>query len=163
VVRVGYHRPMRTLILAALVVIATPTAARADIGIGLFVGEPLGVDLKIDLERRQALDILFGAVSVRDGYRDESYGHLTYLVTPLVGHGRSVLVPLRLGIGVAMFGFTEGDVNIAARAPFELALLFRHAPMEIYGEVALKLTFVRADNGDVVLDTDGGIGLRFYF
>jgi hypothetical protein len=154
---------MRTLFLTALVMIATPTAARADFGIGLFVGEPLGLDLKIDLERRQALDLLFGAVSVRDGSRDVSYAHFTYLVTPVVGHGRSVVVPLRFGIGAAMFGFTDGDVNLAARAPFEIALVFRRSPMEIYGEIALKLTFVRADNGDVVLDTDGGVGLRFYF
>jgi len=154
---------MRTLILAALILIAAPTAARADVGLGLFVGEPLGFDLKIDLERRQALDILFGALSVRNGYRDDSYAHLTYLVTPLIGHGRTVLVPLRLGIGVAMYGFVEGYVNIAGRAPFEVALLFRRAPLEIYGEVALKLTFVREDNSDVLLDVDGGIGLRFYF
>lgn len=154
---------MRSSILAALVLIATPAAARADIGLGLFVGEPLGVDLKIDLARRQALDLLFGAVSVRDGYRDASYGHVTFLVTPFVGRGRSVLVPLRLGIGAAMFGFAEGDVNLAARAPFEIALLFRRTPMEIYGEIALKLTVVRADDGDVLLDTDGGVGLRFYF
>ena len=156
---------MRTLILAAILAAAAPSAARADIGIGLFVGEPLGLDVKIDLERRQALDLVFGAVSIRDGGRDYSYGHLTYLLTPFVGHGRSVLVPLRLGIGVAMFGVVEGDLNVAARAPFELALLFRNTPLELYGEIALKLTFVNSDDtaDAVVLDTDGGIGLRFYF
>src|SRR5262249_7871466 len=159
----GYHRLMRTLILAALILIAAPTAARADIGIGLFVGEPLGFDLKIDIERHQALDILFGALSVREGYRDVSYAHLTYLLTPLVAHGRSVLVPLRLGIGVAMYDFVEGYVNIAGRAPFEVALLFRSAPLEIYGEVALKLSFGREAGDGVVLDVDGGLGLRFYF
>jgi len=152
---------MRTLILAALVVIATPAAARAEVGIGMFLGEPLGVDVKIDLQRRQALDLLFGVVSIRD--RDYSYGHVTYLVTAGVGRGRTVLVPLRLGIGAAMFGVVEGDVNIAARAPLEIALLFRRAPLEIYGEIALKLTFVREDGGDTALDADGGIGLRFYF
>jgi hypothetical protein len=155
---------MRTWIFSALAVIATPTSARADVGIGLFLGEPLGFDAKIDLERRQSLDIVLGVLSLRDNYRDVSYGHLTYLVTPFVGRGRSVLVPLRLGIGVAMFGVTEGDLNVAGRAPFELALMFRRTPMEIYGEIALKLSFVREGPGDdVVLDTDGGIGVRFYF
>lgn len=166
----GYHRRMRPHLLAALAALAAVTAAvpapaRADIGLGLFIGEPLGLDVKIDLERRQALDLLLGVASIRDGGRDYSYGHLTYLLTPLVGRGRSVLVPLRIGIGVALSGVAEGELNVAARAPLELALMFRRTPLELYGEIALKLTFVNSnDNADaVVLDTDGGVGLRFYF
>lgn len=154
---------MRTLILAALFMIATPTTARAELGIGLFVGEPLGLDVKIDLGRRQALDLVFGVASIRDGYRDISYGHLTYLLTPFVGRGRSVLVPLRLGIGAAVFGVTEGDVGLAVRAPLELGFMFRRTPLEIYLEIALKVNFYDRDNADdVFVDTDGGIGLRFY-
>jgi hypothetical protein len=160
---------MRTLVFAALVAtlaaVAAPSTARADIGLGLFIGEPLGIDVKIDLERRSALDIVLGTASIRDDRRDLSYGHLTYLLTPFVGRGRSVLVPLRLGIGVAMLGVTEGNLSVAARAPFEIALLFRRTPLELYGEIALKLVFVNADDNadNIVLDTDGGIGLRFYF
>lgn len=154
---------MRTLILAALVAFAAPSTARAEIGIGLFVGEPLGIDLKIDLQPRQALDIVIGATSIRDGGRDYSYGHLTYLLTPFVGRGRTTLVPVRVGIGAALFGVVEGDLNLAARAPLEIALLFRRTPMEIYGEIALKLTLVREYEGGDLLDLDGGVGLRIYF
>jgi len=157
---------MRTWIIAALVItatIATPTAARADVGIGLFVGEPLGLDVKFDLSHRQSLDFLIGVASIRDGGRDFSYGHLTYLLTPLIGHGRSVLVPLRIGIGGAVFGVVEGDVGIAARAPLELALLFRRTPLELYVEIALKVSFLQANEAEVAVDTDGGVGLRFYF
>jgi hypothetical protein len=62
-----------------------------------------------------------------------------------------------------MAGLVEGDVNIAARAPFEIALLFRRAPMEIYGEVALVLRLVREYEGTDLLDADGGVGIRVYF
>lgn len=149
--------------LALLFLVAAPAVARAEIGLGVFVGEPLGLDLKIDLQRRQALDIVLGVTSFRDGARDYSYGHLTYLVTPFVGRGTSVLVPLRFGVGGAMFGVLEGDVNIAVRAPFEVALLFRRAPMEIYGEVALVLNLVRENENADIVDADGGVGLRIYF
>jgi hypothetical protein len=165
----GYHREMRSLksaalaALVALATLATPTTARAEIGVGLFIGEPLGFDLKIDLARRQALDIVLGGTSYRDGERGYSYGHLTYLVTPFVGRGRSVLVPLRFGIGAAVFGVLEEDFNLAGRVPFELALLFRSVPIEIYGEIALRVTLISEYGDEPDLEADGGIGIRFYF
>jgi len=80
------------LILAATLAAATlvPSAARADIGLGIFVGEPTGLDLKIDIEQRSALDFVFGLSSFRNDR--VNYGHFTYLVTPFIGRGRSVLV-----------------------------------------------------------------------
>ena len=154
---------MRTWILAALFVIATPGAARADFGLGVFIGEPLGLDVKIDIARRQALDIVLGVVSIRNGLRDDSYGHLTYLVTPLVGRGDTLLLPIRLGIGVAAFGVVEENVGVAGRVPLQIGLIFRNAPIEIYGEVALRVNFVQANEADVTVELDGGLGLRFLF
>jgi len=156
---------MRALALAvALVCLAAPRAARADVGLGLFVGEPFGVDLKLDLQRRSALDIVIGTSSYRAGRA--GYGHLTYLVTPVVGHGRSVLVPLRLGIGAAIYddGGSFGDgINVAVRAPIEVGFVFRSAPIELYLELAVKLTFVDANRNDPTADLDGGGGFRIYF
>src|SRR5258707_1349361 len=82
--------------------VAASTTARADIGLGLFVGEPLGLDLKLGIGPRSGLDIVLGASSYRRGRTD--YAHVTYLLTPFVGHGDSVLIPLRLGVGGAVFG-----------------------------------------------------------
>lgn len=156
----GYHRRMRKLALALLIMFALPTAARADFGIGLFLGEPTGLDVKIGVGPRSGLDIVVGAVSFRENRgRDTDYAHLTYLLTPFVGRGRSFLVPLRLGIGGAAIAVVDDNAHFAVRAPFELGLRFRRTPLEIYGEIAVKYTFDVADNTDV----DGGIGLRFYF
>jgi hypothetical protein len=158
---------IRQLVVVAVLLFASaPTAARAEVGIGLFVGEPTGLDVKLDLARRSALDIVLGVYSHYDRFNDESgYGHLTYLVQPLVAHGDSVLVPLRVGIGVAIFddhGRWDDDLNIAARVPFEVGLRFRNTPLEIYFEIALKMTFVDEDNDHPFVDLDGGLGLRFY-
>lgn len=153
---------MRKLVIVMLLIVTAPIrTARADVGIGFFLGEPTGLDVKVGMGRKSGLDILLGVTGYRDGYRDLSYGHVTYLVTPFVGRGESVLVPLRLGIGGALYGQRD-DIAFAVRAPLELALRFRTAPIELYGEVALALILARLGNEDRV-DFQGGIGLRFYF
>ena len=145
-----------TTLVFGIVLAARPSPARADFGIGLFIGDPLGFDAKVGLGDHSALDIVLGYNTYRDGRG--GYGHLTYLVTPLVGQGDSVLVPLRLGIGAALYG-TSDDLNVAVRAPFELALRLRRSPLEFYGELALELTLI--DPAD--LDVQGGLGFRVFF
>jgi hypothetical protein len=151
------------IVLALLAVLSLPTAssAHADgFGLGFFLGEPTGLDLKIDLQRRSALDIVLGITSIRN--RDPLYAHLTYLVTPFMGEGTAVRVPLRLGIGAAIYG-NDNDVNAGVRVPVELGLWFRRTPLEIYGELALLLTLIDDNDNYDRLDLQGGVGLRFYF
>lgn len=154
---------MRKLLPATLVVIgivvARPAPARADFGLGLFLGEPTGLDVKIGIGNRSALDILLGYTTFRDGRA--GYGHLTYLVTALVGQGRAVLVPLRLGIGAALLGSSD-NIDVAIRAPFEIGLRLRRTPLEFYGEIALALVLF-PENDDIRLDVQGGLGFRLYF
>ncbi len=157
---------IRKLVLVATLLVAGAKPARAEVGVGVFVGEPTGIDFKLDIARRAALDILVGWYSHWRHYDTEgAYGHLTYLVQPMVAHGDSVLVPLRLGVGVAIFddrGRFDDDLNLAARVPFEVGLRFRRTPLEIYFEVALKVTFLDEYDDHETVDLDGGIGLRFY-
>lgn len=141
------------------------SAAHADVGVGAFVGEPTGLDVKLGLTGRTGLDFVLGWNTIR-GFDRGGYGHVTYLLTPLVARGRSVVVPLRLGIGAAIFdqgGGLGNDLNVAARFPLELGLVFRRTPLELYGEIALKVTFIDEHDNHSTLDLDGGMGLRFYF
>jgi hypothetical protein len=147
--------------LIAVAHLASPATARADVGLGLFVGEPFGLDLKLDLQRRAALDLVVGVTTVRDARAD--YAHITYLVTAVVGRGRSALVPLRLGIGTAFYdggGKFADEVNLAVRAPLQVGILLRNTPLEIYGEIAVKITFIDDNDNNETVDLDGGIGFR---
>jgi hypothetical protein len=155
---------MRKLVLIAVLFAASP--ARADFAIGGFLGDPTGLDLKFGIANRSALDLLigwYGWYGYRGPFVDAGYVHLTYLVTPLVGHGDAVLVPLRLGIGGAVFGDPNNDVNIGIRFPLEVGLRFKRAPLEIYGEIALMLAFYHPNDVYALVEGQGGIGLRFYF
>lgn len=149
-----------TTLVFGIVLAARATPVRADVGVGLFLGDPTGFDLKIGLGNRSALDLLLGFDTFRDGRG--GYGHLTYLVTPLVGHGSSVLVPLRLGIGAALYG-TRDDLDFAVRAPLEIGLRLRSTPLEFYGEVALELTLLDPGDDDLRMDLQGGAGFRVFF
>ncbi len=153
----------KLLLLTAIcgaVVAARATPARADFGIGLFLGEPTGLDLKFGLGQRSSLDLVLGYTTFRDGRN--GYGHLTYLVTPLVGRGDAVLVPLRLGIGGALYGPSE-DLGFAIRAPLEVGLRLRRTPLEFYGEIAAALGVVGPDrDDDLDLELQGGVGFRIF-
>ena len=149
---------MRKLVLAGLLTLGLSNNAHAEaIGIGGFLGEPTGLDIKLDLQRRSALDIVLGVTTFRDGH--VSYGHLTYLYTLGVAHGQSARIPFRIGLGGALFGVTESSTGLAARVPFEMAIRFRRSPLEIYGEVTFVLQLIDTVEPNV----DGGIGLRVYF
>jgi hypothetical protein len=155
---------MRKLVLAVSLIVLASQPARADgLGIGIFVGEPLGLDLKVDLSRRGALDVVIGATTIKDGR--ESYGHLTYLYQLALARGSSVLVPLRLGFGGYVAGLTDDVTSLGARVPFELGIRFRRSPLEIYGEITFVLQlYTNAPGADAVdTDIDGGVGLRVYF
>lgn len=146
-----------TLVLG-IVLAARPTPARADFGLGVFLGEPTGLDMKIGLSGRSGLDVVLGFTSFRGR---AGYGHLTYLLTPFVGHGDSVLVPLRLGVGAALYD--AGDLAFAFRAPFEVGLRLRRTPLEFYGEIALLLTLFAPDRDNLFADVQAGVGFRVFF
>ena len=158
-------------ILPAIVIVGVLAAARparADgVGIGVVLGEPTAFTLKVDLKRRTALEVALGVESFDDGRGRGPYLHLEFLAALFVARGESVLVPFRLGIGGAVYddnGADFGDdVEVAARAPFQVAFQFRSSPIELYLEIALKLIVIDENDNDDFLDLDGGIGFRIYF
>jgi len=81
---------------------------------------------------------------------------VTYLLTPLVAQGDAVTVPLRVGIGAALFG-TSNNIDFAVRAPSRSACGCA-GRLEFYGELALELVFI----DPVDLEVQGGLGFRVY-
>jgi hypothetical protein len=153
------RKHLLTTVVFGLVVAARATPARADVGLGVFLGEPTGLDLKLGLGYRSGLDIVLGFTRLSSNA--DGYGHVTYLVTPFIGQGDAVTVPLRVGIGGAVFG-TRNDLEVAIRAPFEIGVRLRRSPLEFYGEIALAFVFVDPAS-ELELDVQGGGGFRVYF
>ena len=154
------------LAVAAALVAVPATASAGGLGIGLFIGQPTGLTIKVDLQRRTALDIVLGVTDFDDDRGRSNYGHVTYQVTPFAATGESVVVPFRIGIGVAAYdgaGDFGDEVNVAVRAPIGIALQLRRTPVEFYGEVAFKLVLLDENDNEDLVNLDGGIGFRIYF
>lgn len=91
------------------------------------------------------------------------YAHATFLANLGVARGRSVLVPLRLGVGVAVDNLGD-EVDVAVGAAHQSSRCKLAAtPIKLYGELALKLTLLDGGAADNQIDGDGGLGLRLYF
>jgi hypothetical protein len=158
--------PIWVVLVVAALLGTTARPARAEVGVGLFVGQPTGLDVKLDLQRKTALDFVIGWNDFDDDRGRDGYAHLTFLVNLANVRGRSVLVPFRLGVGGAVFDDNRDfgdDINIAVRAPFEVGIRFRRTPLEIYGELALVVVLIDENDNHDDIDADGGIGLRVYF
>lgn len=158
--RAPRHALAAAILTAVAATAAAPSSASAGVGLGVFIGEPSGLTLKADLERRTSLELLFGGTTYEDGRG--TYGHVTFLASPFAARGDSVVIPFRVGIGGALYEAGD-DAGFSVRAPFQLAFQFTRTPIELYAEVSLRVVIIEPGDNAGDLDVDGGGGLRFYF
>lgn len=152
--------------LVALALLLSTTAARADgpegkvFGIGVCLPEPAAFTLEAYLSHATAIDIAVGW----DTFSDEhGYGHFDYLVYPIdVARGGSVSMPLYLGLGVWLRDVHK-DVDFGARVPFGLAINFRNAPLQIFGELAVRIVIASEIDPEDRVNLDGDVGFRLFF
>lgn len=146
-----------------------PSGDGGDLGLGLMLGEPTGVDLKYWLESNRALH--FGLA-----YSFDHYGQLTgdYLFEfPNVFRGRegAQFVPY-VGIGAAFFfgaGYTDdagryhdyhgNSAGLGARVPLGIEFLPHGTPIGITAELAPGVALIPGTFGFI----QGYVGARFYF
>jgi hypothetical protein len=148
-----------TAVAAAAATTAAPDRAEADVGLGLFLGEPLGLTVLFELKETTALEVLVGADDFDGGKGRDGYAHVTFLFTPFATHADSVDIPFRIGIGAAAYHWDDDDLDLAARVPFQVAFQFHSAPIELYLEISLAVELVD-DPGR--LDVGAGVGFRIY-
>ena len=129
-------------------------------GIGVCVPEPSAFTFEIYLSHATAVDFAVGW----DTFSDKNgYGHFDYLVYPLdLARSGTVAVPFYLGLGVWLRE-VHSDVDFGVRVPFGLAINFRNAPLQIFGELAVKILIASAYDPADRVDLDGDVGFRLYF
>jgi len=160
------------LVAAARPAHATEVGYSRTFGLGLALGDPTGIVAKLWLSNTNALDFGFGFQhygwrrcdefnNCGYGYRDYSF-NVDYLWQSNLVKG-PVQVDWHVGLGGRAYFWAayryEHDVNLAARAPIGLDMMFRNPSfLELYFEVAPALLLLPLE-----LILEGGMGIRFYF
>jgi hypothetical protein len=130
-------------------------AQQGGFGVGLMVGDPNGLTLKVPLGSSQAIDARLGLQF--NGVIDIQGN---YLITPLtLLENGDLSLPLYFGGGARLILVDNVGAILGLRAPAGVALEFNAAPVEIFAELGLTLFFAN----DPFLDVDGVVGFHFYF
>ncbi len=139
-------------------------------GLGVVLGDPTGLSAKLYLgSGANAIDfaLAFDTYDSRDRYDgDALYFHATYLWHPSVLASGSVAeMPWHVGVG----GFAESDRfggrndgyddGIGVRVPIGLDVNLEGAPIQFFGDIALRVGILPG----TYIDFDLGLGARYYF
>lgn len=122
-------------------------------GIGVMLGEPTGISLKIWNNERTAID---AGLAWSFSGRDAVHLHADYLLHKWLDIEKGNLV-FYYGFG-GRIAFSE-DPFIGARIPLGLNYLIPESPLELFAEVVPILDILP----DTEFDANGAVGLRFYF
>ena len=138
-----------------------------DVGVGVMIGAPTGVDVKWWGDEYNALHVgvgwLNGAGAVmadwlyhfRGTISNLSFGDVTSSLTPYAGLG----LVANLGAGNNFFNHDTGSGGIGARVPLGLEFLPHGTPVGIYAEVTPGVVFTPSTFGFFMADLGG----RYYF
>ena len=141
--------------LAILVFPVTSTAQDRGIGLGIILGQPTGVSLKLWTGRSQAFDV---AVAWAFDREDALHVHADYLFHNFrlfrVQKGQFVLY---YGIGGRVKA--ESRTRVGLRIPVGLSYLFEKDPLEIFFELGPIMDLAPSTRFRMT----SGVGLRYYF
>jgi hypothetical protein len=138
-------------------------------GVGLIIGEPTGVSMKLYLSDDQAIDGAIGFTAVASGI----HAHADYLFHPWIVEERdSFVIPVYLGPGIRLLERDRGrgaddGLQLGIRGVAGFLFDFTDIPLDVFAEVAVigDLRFGTNDddyNGFGV-SLNAGIGARYYF
>lgn len=144
---------INVLIIATLISSSGP----GGLELGLILGEPTGISMKLWLDGSTALD---GAVSwsLRDNAEDKLHLHADYLWHSFdVINDDSGLLPIYYGFGGRII--FKDETQFGFRVPVGISWLLGGAPLDLFIEVAGIVDIIPETD----FDMNAGIGIRYVF
>jgi hypothetical protein len=140
-------------------------AEKGTIGVGLILGEPLGICAKLYLQDDQAVQAAVGSAFIGGGLQL----HAEYVLHPWILQDRdSFVMPVYLGPGLRLVDYNAGrgadsHFAIGARAVIGLLFDFKEVPLDVFVEVAGVFEYDFKDTEGFGLALNAGAGVRYYF
>lgn len=138
--------------------VATAQSNGGNFGLGIIIGEPTGIDAKIFLSKKNALEFAL-AWSLNDDNDLHIQGDYLWHNYTLIDLDSSDEMPLFFGIGGRVILRDHPDDVVGIRFPVGLAYMFANYPFDIFAEIVPILDV--APDSD--FDLEGAIGARFWF
>jgi hypothetical protein len=128
------------------------------VGLGFIVGEPTGIDLKMWLNERNALEFAL-AWSLSDDNDLHIQGDYLWHKFDLIDLDNADQMPLFFGLGGRVVLRDDHDDIVGVRFPVGLDYIFTNYPFDIFVEIVPILDLAP----DTDFDLEGAIGARFWF
>jgi hypothetical protein len=167
--------------IAILMLAAAAAPARADdddnkgekgrpvdkgtVGVGIIVGEPVGICAKFYLRDDRAIQVAVGSAFIANGYQ----AHVDYVFHPWIVQDRDMFVmPVYLGPGFRFIDYNGGAVSgthvaTGLRAVIGLLFDFKTVPLDAFIEVAGVAEYDFGMNKGLGAALNAGAGIRYYF
>ncbi|MBI5239881.1 MAG: hypothetical protein HY926_05375 [Elusimicrobia bacterium] len=151
----------KTIGLAAVVLgvaVLRPALCRAQeepnqLGVGAYIGTPFGFSAKYLIDKRNAVDLAFGA---QGGDLDFHFDVLTHFRDLPKQPPKGKLAPY---VGLGLKVKDEREALWGMRFLGGCAYLIKDTPLEAFAEIAPVLRLAPSVGSNL----DGGVGLRYYF
>lgn len=147
--------------LTALLVataVGTASAQEKNVGLGFIIGEPTGIDVKINLTKIHALEFAL-AWSLSDENDLHIQGDYLWHKYDVIKLNNSDEMPLFFGIGGRIILREDVDDVVGVRFPVGLDYIFANYPFDIFVEIVPILDLAP----DTDFDLEGALGARFWF
>lgn len=141
-------------------------ADQGDIGVGLIVGEPTGLSMKIWTSNEHAVD-LAAAWSFSDNDSFQFHGdYLVHRFNIFENQNMKGKLPIYYGIGARLKlededdnGRNNDDNLFGIRVPIGISYIFAQEPIDLFAEIVPVMDIAP----DTDFDINVAIGGRFYF
>jgi hypothetical protein len=144
--------------LLVVTAVGTASAQQKNVGLGIIIGEPTGIDAKFNLTEIHALE--FALAWSLSGDNDlHIQGDYLWHKYDVINLNNSDELPLFFGIGGRIIMNEDADDTIGIRFPVGLDYIFTNYPFDIFVEIVPILDVAP----DTDFDLEGALGARFWF
>lgn len=151
-----------TIAFFLLIGVNQSMAQERALGVGLIIGEPTGISLKLWTSQLKAIDVGLGWSVFQ--HQNDTQTTRIHLHMDFLRHSFNTIraeerIPVYYGIGGRFIGGSGTQSSLAVRGVFGISWLPQWTPLDLFLEVAPALVVVPSTN----FDLDAALGIRYYF